>query len=333
MGEMNIKKISLATHKFRKPELIKYGRPIIEPKDNWWECWQTFNTGAILLDEKIHFLYRAVGVDCISRFGYAISEDGFNLNERLDYPVYEHPIIPTSCPYGSGGSLGGAEDPRIVRVKGEDKLYVTYNLFSNEGIRVCLTSINVKDFLNRRWNWSKGVPISPPREVHKNWVIFPEKIGGKYALLHSLTPRVSIEYLDSLNFDGREFIKSQYVRADYPLDWEAVIKGVGPSPLKTDYGWIVFYHGLPKSNPELYCIGVMLLDLEEPTKIVAKAKKPVIIPEGLKGVKPNVVYTNGAVIKEDYIIVYYGAADTCVHVAYAKLEEFVENLITYNKEF
>ena len=130
--------------------------PIISPNPKHaWEAWQTFNPGVILLNNQVHFLYRALGSDGISRLGYAISDDGFTIDERLAYPVYEHPKddkgkdrVFRVFSYFSGGSWGGAEDPRLVQVEGENNLYMTYTACDN-GLRVGLSSIKVADFLNK----------------------------------------------------------------------------------------------------------------------------------------------------------------------------------------
>lgn len=164
--------------------------PIISPKaKNGWEAWQTFNPGVILLENRVHFLYRAIGEDAISRLGYAVSSDGFKIDERLPYIVYEHSPIDTSSynffSFISGGSFGGCEDPRPVRVNNEETIYMTYTACHDQELRIALTSIKVDDFLNKKWQWKKPEFISPPGQVHKNWVIFPEKINGSYAILHS----------------------------------------------------------------------------------------------------------------------------------------------------
>lgn len=129
-----IKKIGLTDKKKSIPkrktklgsalELIKpQENPIIGPKaENEWEAWQTFNPGVVLLNNKVHFLYRAIGEDGISRLGYAVSSDGFHIDERLPYPAYEHKTKSGERAFNiyslfSGGSFGGAEDPRIVRCK------------------------------------------------------------------------------------------------------------------------------------------------------------------------------------------------------------------------
>lgn len=323
--------------------------PIISPKaENGWEAWQTFNPGVILLNDKVHFLYRAIGEDGISRFGYAASNDGFYIDERLSYPVYpvrnkiangvyEHRLKQGHSfnvfSYFSGGSFGGAEDPRIVRVNEENVIYVTYTA-CDEGLRMALTSIKVNDFLNKRWKWKPPILISPPGEVHKNWVIFPEKINGKYAILHSLNPEILIDYLDDLNFDDRTYIKSCYngtIRKNY---WDSWVRGAGAPPIKTEHGWLVFYQAMGAHDFSKYKVGVMLLDLNDPTKILHRLKEPVLEPSEFYenvGFKSGVVYVTGAVVKDGLLLVYYGGADSYVCVASAPFEEFVEAIVKDTK--
>jgi predicted GH43/DUF377 family glycosyl hydrolase len=309
--------------------------PIISPKtENDWEAWQTFNPGVILLEDKVHLLYRAIGKDGISRLGYAVSGDGFKIDERLPQSVYEHPLANTLSfnffSFASGGSFGGCEDPRPVRVNKEDTIFMTYTA-CDQGLRVSLTSIKVGDFLNKKWQWKKPVFISLPGQVHKNWLIFPEKIKGRYAILHALNPQISIDFFDSLEFDGKTYINSFYTPEPKGNHWawESRIRGAGPSPLKTKEGWLIFYHAEDRWDPGKYKVGAMLLDLEEPTKILCCSKRPILEPSELyenNGFKPGIVYASGAVIKEGCLLVYYGGADNYVCVAYSDLEEFLTQL-------
>jgi beta-1,2-mannobiose phosphorylase / 1,2-beta-oligomannan phosphorylase len=319
--------------------------PIITPKqENGWEAWQTFNPAVILLENpeklrnktgRIHFLYRAIGEDGISRLGYAASSDGFVINERLSEPVYEHKVGQHPSfnifSYFSGGSFGGAEDARIVQIDKEGTLYMTYTACDN-GLRVALTSIKVDDFLNKKWKWKPPQLISPPGEIHKNWVIFPEKIGGKYAILLSIVPEIEIAYCDSLDFNGTHFIHSS--RGFGPIKnpsrgcWDKWVRGVGAVPLRTPYGWLILYHAID-DNWSQYKVGAMLLDLNDPTKILFRSPEPILEPTEVyenKGFKAGVVYASGAVIKDGKLLIYYGAADSCVGVAYADLEKFLETL-------
>ena len=317
-----------------KAHIIKYsGNPIISPKpENVWEAWQTFNPGVILLENKIHFIYRAIGGDGISRFGYAVSENGFQIDERLQYPIYEHRLTHQSfglSSFPSGGSWGGCEDPRIVRVKDEDTLFMTYTA-CDEGLRVALTSIRVEDFLYRRWKWKSSKLISPPGEVHKNWVIFPDKINGKYAILHSISPEISITYLDNLNFDNATYIRSNYNSdARRKNCWDNWIRGAGAPPVKTPKGWLLFYHAMDEHDPGRYKVGAMLLDLNDPTKVLHRSSEPILEPDEWyenNGFKSGVVYVLGAVVKDGELLVYYGGADNYTCVASANLDKFLKAL-------
>ncbi len=317
--------------------LTRYGEnPIISPREgSWWESRQTFNPGAILLEDKVHIIYRAIGDDGISRFGYAVSREGFKIDERLEYPVYQHSAIApefTIYSYSSGGSFGGSEDPRLVRVDNEDVLYMTYTA-CDEGLRVGLTSIRVKDFLDRKWKWSPPRLISPPGRVHKNWVIFPEKIKGKYAILHSLSPKISISYLDSLDFKPGTYLTSYHNGGNgngREKFWDSVIRGAGAPPIKTEFGWLLFYHAIDLGEPYKYKIGAVLLDLEDPRKVIRCSATPILEPAMVyehSGFKPGVVYLTGAVVKDDELLLYYGASDNYVCVASCGLEDFLVTLM------
>lgn len=312
--------------------------PIISPRaHNGWECWQTFNPGVILLGNKVHFIYRAIGHDGISRFGYAMSENGFKINERLPYSIFKHYIkerVFNIISYFSGGSWGGAEDPRIVRVGREDVLHMTYTAVGDGELRVALTSIGVNDFLNKKWRWKSPVFISPPGEIHKNWVIFPEKINGKYAILHSLNPKISIDYRDSLDFDGSNYIKSFYGRETDKNCWDSLIKGAGAPPIKTESGWLLFYHAIDKNDSNKYKVGAMLLDLKDPSKVLLRSKTPILEPTEVyenNGYKSGVIYASGAIKKNKELLVYYGGADSFVCVAHADLKTFLKALMKEEK--
>jgi len=342
-----LKKIKDFIYKNRKQKIVKNKdkkkirfsfftkakvNPIIVPKEeNHWEAWQTFNPAAIVLQDKVHFLYRAIGFDGVSRFGYAKSDDGFKIRERLDYPVFEHQSKNSFNinSFFSGGSFSGAEDPRIVRVDNQDCLYLTYTACDG-GLRVGLSSIKVADFLAKRWRWKKPQIISPPGQTHKNWVIFPEKINGYYAILHSISPKISISFRKSLEFKDGEYIESYYNGNGWKnASWEFYVRGVGPPPLKTRLGWLVFYHALQKNDWWKYKVGVMILDLNNPEKILYKTKEPVLQPDKKyehNGFKPGIIYVSGAVVKDDKLLVYYGAADSYIGVAYANLEKFLKQI-------
>ena len=311
--------------------------PIMAPQEDCpWESKATYNPTAFTSDGVIHIIYRAEGEDSISVLGYATSVDGININDRLPYYIYRRRVqfsrMPFPTPYTSGNDTsGGCEDPRAVLIDGV--VYITYTAFDGWGsVRVALTSIDLVDLKNKCWNWKRTTLISPPGEMNKNWVLFPEKINGKFAILHSFYPHILIDYFDNLDaLDGAtRFIKSNNTR---PIDpsrtWDSWFRGVGPAPIKTEDGWLVFYHAMNCKNPDRYKLGALLLDLDDPTRVIYRSSGPVLEPQESyenDGFKWGVVYCCGAVVKDEELFVYYGGSDKFVCVATAPLRQFLDEL-------
>lgn len=331
------------------PKILQryHGNPILEPRTHHeWEAEGTFNPAVIEDDDGvIHVLYRAVGKDGISRVGHARSKDGKTFEARSPYPVFEpsmgfgmpdakkaegligyHPAI-----YTSGGGWGGSEDPRAVRING--KVYMTYVAFEGwNSVRMALTSISLEDFKKGNWNWKKPVHLSAPGKVNKNWLLFPEKIKGKYAILHGIAPKILIDYIDDLDNIDR-YIESPRKEGPQPgrkNAWDAVLRGGGPPPIKTQLGWLLLYHALEKNDHGRYKLGAMILDKKDPTKIVYRSKHPILSPDMHyeNDGKPGVVYASGAIIRGDDLYIYYGGADKVVCVATTPIEKFLNYLAT-----
>ncbi len=312
--------------------------PILSPREeNHWEADATFNPAAVYLDGRVHLIYRAMSRDGISSFGYAASEDGINFDERAESPIYfprkkfefEKKGLKNQKPfaYESGSGWGGCEDPRIVAI--DDKVFMTYIAFNGYAPPgVALTSISKENFIKKIWNWEEPKLISPAGEIQKNWVIFPEKLNGKYAILHSISPSVTIDYFDSL--EDIFTIKSHHNNRSDDRRWDNILRGVGAPPIKTDYGWLVLYHAMDKRDPNRYKVGAMLLDLNDPRKIIHRCHQPILEPDAHyenNGFKSGVVYVCGSIIKDGRIFVYYGGADKFVCAASAPVEEFLSSLI------
>lgn len=332
LGGYKTKNISLDLYKV--PE-----NPVLSPnKDNHWEAFNTFNPAALYEDGKVHLLYRAQGFNYVSVLGYASSSDGINFDIRHDEPAYipkedfeyKGSIKPTNVAhyYVSGGGYGGCEDPRATRIG--DKIYLTYVAFDGYSPpRVALSSILVTDFLNHRWLWQKPVLISPPGVVDKSAVIFPEKINGKYVIMHRIYPDILIDYVDTLEFDGTWWLKGEHKISPRPNMWDSRKIGAGAPPLKTKDGWLLIYQSVGNQDSGKYKIGAMLLDLNDPSKVLHRSNAPILEPiEAYEndGFKAGVVYPCGAIIKDDKLFVYYGGADSYVCVATANLDEFLKEL-------
>lgn len=194
---------------------------------------------------------------------------------------------------------------------------------------VALTSIHVNDFIHKRWNWKKPAIISPHGEAHKNWVIFPERINGKFAILHSITPHIQIDYFDDLHDLGDEPIISHHRRSDREQHWDNWVRGVGPTPIKTEAGWLILYHAMDKRDPEKYKIGAMILDEKDPTKILYRSPHPLIEPTALyenEGYKKGVIYSCGAVLKNKRLYIYYGGADKVICGAKIHINQLIKGL-------
>jgi predicted GH43/DUF377 family glycosyl hydrolase len=230
--------------------------------------------------------------------------------------------------YVSGPGWGGCEDPRITKI--DDKLYVTYVAFNGyEPQRVALTSIDLTDFRSGNWNWSRPALLSRPGEPHKNWTIFPEKIKGKYAILHSINPELRVDYFESLDFKDGEHIESCNIRQERMGSWDTFIRGVGPPPIKTSDGWLLLYHAMQDNDWGRYKIGAMMLEHDDPQKVLYRSRSPLMEPDTHyenNGLKPGVVYATGAVTMGDMLFVYYGGSDTTINVAYAHLKELTDSM-------
>jgi predicted GH43/DUF377 family glycosyl hydrolase len=224
----------------------------------------------------------------------------------------------------------GCEDPRITSIDGT--YYVTYTAFSRRGPRIGLASTN--DFVH----FTKHGLVGPDRD-DKDCVLFPERIDGKVTMLHRLGSRVQIAYFESLEAlsNSQEFWK-EYVKhfSDYEIigpkfSWEERKVGVGAPPIKTERGWLVIYHGV--SRERIYRAGAILLDLDQPTKVVARTREPILEPEmdfEKRGIVPNVVFPEGAVIQDGNLLTYYGGADKVSCVAKTPLDDLLDELERYS---
>lgn len=312
--------------------------PVIKPLAHKpWEARATFNSAAIYEDGKVHFVYRALGDHDLSVLGYATSKDGLHLDERSDEPIYI-PREPFETPgqriytkfadhYISGGGYGGVEDPRITKVG--DHFYMTYVAYDGANPpRVALTSIKVKDFLDKKWDkWQRPKLISSPGMVNKNAVIFPEKINGKYVVFHRIYPNILIDFVDDLKFDN--YLKGDYVITPRKGYWDSKKIGAGAPPIKTKDGWLFIYQSVGRDDPGRYKIGAMMLDGEDPTKVLYRSNSPLIAPDmhyENEGHKAGVVYPCGAVVKDRDLLVYYGGADTVTCAAGEDLDTFLTDL-------
>lgn len=299
--------------------------PIItSDKKHSWESKATFNPAALYLQKKIHLLYRAMSEDNTSVFGYATSKDGVHVDYRSSNPVYipREPFEQKLQPQGNSG----AEDPRLTHIG--NKIYMCYTAFDGKNPpRVALTWITVKDFLAQKWNWVKPVLISPPDMDDKDAFVFPEKINGKYMIVHRGGDDIDLGFSKTMDFEGETWIEEYRWVAPRKWWWDSKKVGAAAPPIKTKEGWVMLYHGVSEDN--IYRVGAVLLDLKNPVTIIGRTDNPIFEPETSyekKGQIPNVVFPCGNILLGEKLFVYYGGADQVVGVAMGEMEKLIKIL-------
>lgn len=301
------------------------GNPILSPvPEHQWEEKYVFNAGVIRLGGKIHILYRACGEDEVSRIGLAVSSDGLHIDERLEEPIFGPK---------DDWETRGCEDPRLIQIGSQ--VHMLYTAYDSIVAQIAMASINVEDFLNRRWGKWKRHGLVFPGSDNKDATLFPEMFGGRYVMFHRIEPSIWTISSEGLAPPWPREGHRILLGPGAGMAWDGVKIGGGSQPIKTKFGWLLIYHGVDHSW--VYRLGVMLVDLDDPGRLVYRSPGPVLEPEesyelGEAGsYVPNVVFTCGAVPKEDKaildeddeILVYYGAADTVICVATAKVSDLV----------
>lgn len=302
------------------------GNPIIEPnKKHNWEAKATFNPAVLRLGNTTHILYRTLSDDNTSYLGYAGSQDGLQITERLSEPIYSPREDFESKKVA--GTHSGCEDPRLTKI--DDQIYMCYTAFDSIGPpRVAITSITEKDFLQKNWQWNKPILITPANLDDKDTCLLPEKVNGQYFVLHRVGNEVCGDYLNSLDFKTEIIDKCIRIMGPRINTWDSDKVGITAPPIKTKYGWLLLYHGVSRSH-STYRIGAVLLDLNDPAIVLARTSDPIFEPEELYekiGIVNNVVFPCGMVEKDGLLYIYYGGADTVVGVATIQLDILLEAL-------
>mgnify|MGYP003869143147 CR=1 FL=1 len=297
--------------------------PILEPRENvLWERDAVFNPAIIYEDNTFHLFYRATvhleGDHNKSSIGHAVSEDGVHF-ERFDKPILSY----DETDY----DFAGVEDPRITKIG--DTYYIVYNCYT----KVYPPKVGMASSKDL-YNWQReGVIIGPEQfGPTKDTGLFPEKINGKYAIVHR--PGKKGTHMDFTNAgmeiafsdDLYNWYGSTLVMSAGSQDWESHKVGWNIPPIKTEKGWLMVYHGVDEDS--VYRLGILLLDLNDPTVVKKKQDEPVLEPElewELHGDVPNVVFACGAVLIENELWVYYGGADKVVGVAKGDVREFLQD--------
>jgi len=311
--------------------------PIIEPiQDHWWESKFVFNCASVRIKDKVSILYRAVGDEPnASYIGLAMSKDGIRIDERLDYPIFnpEEDYEGVNC--RDPKLTKGCEDPRAIIIG--DRIYMLYTANSGSVSQIALASIGIDDFISYNWHaWTRHGPTFP-NFPNKDAILFPEKFSGRFAVYHRIEPGIWLSYLDKLEppwpSQGHRII----ITPRAGMMWDGVKTGAGAQPIKTSFGWIIIYHGVDYLR--IYRLGLILVSHNDPGEVLYRSPNAILEPERDyelgEGKRlywvPRVVFTCGAVPAsdkdildaDDSILVYYGAADTVIGVAGAKIGDLI----------
>lgn len=233
-----------------------------------------------------------------------------------DFTIDDEPFI---FPFNESQEYG-IEDARCTQI-GED-YYINFTSVSRNGVVDSLVKTN--DFKSFEY---LGNIFSPD---NKDVLIFPEKINGKYyALNRPASPNLNkLDIWISESPDLVHWGNHKHLLESSETDWENGRIGAGLVPIKTEQGWLEIYHGATLDNR--YCMGALLLDLEDPSKIIAKSVKPFMEPEEdyeKKGFFGDVVFGTGGLVKDGVLTIYYGASDTSMAVCDVRIDDILDSLL------
>ena len=300
-----------------------------------------YNAGMALSGDTVHMVFRysewRTRFDPARQSNYARDEIRYarlSPDGRLLYES-DHALLAPSEPW----DISGCQDARLIPFEGA--YILVYTGWDKDAVpagqdtaRVCLA--RTMDFVTAQ---KLGVV------THEGWdkdaFIFPERIGGKIALVHRVEPNIQIDYFDSFEelldphaWQGylERVEASTALRAAFP--WECGKVGGSVPPIKTPQGWLFIYHAVEVSpdRPAVYRAGAALLDLADPRRVIARLPYPILEPEmdyERVGDVNHVVFPAGGYVHQGYLTISYGGADRVVALARVPLQDLLEELARY----
>jgi predicted GH43/DUF377 family glycosyl hydrolase len=261
------------------------------------------NNGQLLWQEKTDAIDMAMW----------LAQSNYEILFRKDHPISERVIFPVS-----ESERKGIEDARFVRFVDDDgtvTYYATYTAYNGETILPQL--IETCDFLS-----FKIITLNGAQVQGKGMALFPRKIRGKYVMLSRQDgENNAIMFSDNLHFWQQAQLLQE---PEFP--YEFIQMGNGGSPMETPEGWLVVTHGVGPLRT--YSLGIELLDLEDPTRIISRIEEPILVPNAheREGYVPNVVYSCGAMICQDELIIPYASGDQRCGIATLQLPQLMARL-------
>ena len=247
----------------------------------------------------------------LAKSDYEITfDDSTAISERVIFPVVSR-------------EKNGIEDARFVRFtddNGDVRYFATYTAYCGHGILPML--LETKDFLK-----FKMCALNGRGALNKGMALFPRKVNGRYMMIS----RQDGENTYTMQSDNVHFW-DEVKQLDSPqYSWEFFQIGNCGSPIETEKGWLLLTHGVGPMRT--YCIGIELLDINDPARVIAKLEEPLIIPRESEreGYVPNVVYSCGGMLHGETLVIPYGVSDTSSRVATVELAPLFECLLSSKK--
>lgn len=323
--------------------------PIVTPGLYDWRRVTVFNPAVIYDNGRFYMLERAAGTlrphKCC--LGLLESEDGIHFRHVVGKPVFTGDDI--------GWPHASIQDPRLVKIDGV--YYLTYAARQFPGSAARFNKIDPKTYYSDfdatahdPWNktfsglarstdlihWENLGFVNDVEIDDRDLILFPEKIGGRYLLLRRpqagpygwTDGKMYFSWSDDLKtWSEMELFAAP--RQEVRNGWEGKKIGGSTPPIRTSRGWLLLYHGVDEHT--VYRLGAMLLDREDPTKIIARTPCPIMEPqedyEKIGLFIPNVIFPCGNVVVDGKLFIYYGCTDMTVGLATVGLEELVDYVL------
>lgn len=243
-----------------------------------------------------------------------LAESNYEISFRENKPISERIIFPISA-----NESNGIEDARFVRFVEKDGSVCYYATYTAYNGRVILPQlIETRDFLR-----FKVITLNGRAAQNKGMALFPRHIDGKFAMISRQDgENIFIMFSENLHFWNET---AKLIKPSQP--WEFVQLGNCGSPIETEAGWLLLTHGVGPMRK--YCIGAILLDLDDPTRVLGRLREPLLEPtqNEREGYVPNVVYTCGALIHNRELVMPYAMSDSASSIAIVPVDELLDRLL------
>lgn len=332
---------------------------ILEKTTRGFESLGVLNPAVFSENGVVHMFYRALSKDLFSSIGYCTLKEQIMVENRKEIPV----LFP-QYDY----EKNGIEDPRLVKI--DDTYYMTYTAFDGiNALGALATSFDLntwekrglivpqytyeefkhlaesKGELNEKYFRFNGQYIISKKNSKKlmvwdkNVILFPRRVHGKFYILHRIKPDIQIVAVENLSelthtfWDHFLLTFPDHILIAPKYDHEVSYVGAGCPPMETENGWLLIYHGVHDTvEGYVYSICAALLDLDDPTKELARLPYPLLMPEfeyEQHGIVNNVCFPTGTLTEGDKLYIYYGAADEHIACASLSLSGLIRELVKH----